>query len=371
MLTIKARARRPHKKNRKDESSKDKLGGMIFMCNAKTKQDCFRYMVMGLPQNRKDIVAAIKPGLNLFLYDFDAKLIYGIYKATSAGGMKLEPAAFGGSYPAQVRFKVHMDCLPLSEGKFRKAIMGNSGGDKLKFDTELTTEQAKKLTDLFQPSTQLKSNVNAIVHSSQPVQIPLVPLMPMIPGMEPLRLAHPEALAGGQYSQSLSKIETTQVKRDDVPRDVLYLSEKEYRTYGLRREPQIPAPTPLPPAAVALDPSHGIRNSYYPYAHPTKRAAYLKEMDSRTDMLRSAAGQLAVQPASYGYSSGASRLSEIENQARVAGADRLHSTHAANALSDYNKSYRHPGGTGDSATSSVLSRVFNRFEPHRSQSWKS
>ncbi|KAJ6831125.1 uncharacterized protein M6B38_350435 [Iris pallida] len=327
--------------DQKDESSKEKIGGMIFMCNANTKQDCFRYMVMGLPSNRKDIVATIKPGLKLFLYDFDAKLLYGIYEATSAGGMKLEPAAFGGSYPAQVRFKVHVDCLPLSEGKFKKAIMGDSGGDKLKFDTELTKQQANILTKLFQPSTQLKSHT--IIHSSQPVPIPLVPLMPMIPGMEPLHFAHPEALAGGQYSQSLSE-KKTPVKSDIVPRDVLSLSEKEYRTYGLRRQPQIPAPIPVP------------------------SAAYLSEVVGHTDLhqrrtdeceyrLRPTAGQLATQPASYhGYSSGASNWSEIEYRARLAEANRLHSTHAANVLSDYNKSYRQPGGTGDSANLSVSSR---------------
>ena len=187
-------------KEQRDEMNKVKIDGMIFMCNAKTRSDCFRYMVMGLPQSKKEIVATIKPGLKLFLYDYDAKLLYGIYKATSAGGMKLEPTAFGGSYPAQVRFDVHRDCFPLSERSLRQAVMGQCSGDKSKFDTELTTKQVKDLTFLFQQYSKLQSNVNDPVHSPQLVTMPLAPRGPIIPANEaPRHPSHHDVMNRGPY----------------------------------------------------------------------------------------------------------------------------------------------------------------------------
>lgn len=76
--------------------------GMIFMCNSKTKQDCYRYKVLGLPASRKEMVANIYEGMRLFLFDIDRKLLYGIYKAAGPGGYNIEHNAFNSAFPSQV-----------------------------------------------------------------------------------------------------------------------------------------------------------------------------------------------------------------------------------------------------------------------------
>ncbi|KAK8949839.1 hypothetical protein KSP40_PGU021547 [Platanthera guangdongensis] len=127
------------------------VAGLIFMCNSKTKPDCFHYKVMGLPENRKDFVFRIKPGMRLFLYDFDAKLLYGIFKASSFGGLRLEPAAFNGLYPAQVRFEVDSARSPLPYHIFKNAILDNCTGSRNMFKIELSIEQQSQAVPAFFP----------------------------------------------------------------------------------------------------------------------------------------------------------------------------------------------------------------------------
>uniref|UniRef100_A0A1D1XCX4 B2 protein n=1 Tax=Anthurium amnicola TaxID=1678845 RepID=A0A1D1XCX4_9ARAE len=133
----------------KDGIFKKKRRGFIFMCDTKTKIECYNRNVFRLPNESAGVVEKIKKGAKLFVLDSELKLLYGVYKATSSGGLNLDASAFGGKFPAQVKFKIDKRCAPLPERSFKQAIKENYC--KGKFNPKLRFHQVQSLLSLFQP----------------------------------------------------------------------------------------------------------------------------------------------------------------------------------------------------------------------------
>ncbi|MCO5547248.1 hypothetical protein L7F22_000693 [Adiantum nelumboides] len=133
--------------------------GLIFMCDESTKLDCFKYRVFGLSKKKKNLLDIITKGMCLFLFDVKLKILHGIYAASSDGVFNLEPDAFGGNFPWQVKFHIEKACIPLPEDVFKTAIKDNYFASR-KFKRELTSEQVEKLVKLFSPLPALTASLD-------------------------------------------------------------------------------------------------------------------------------------------------------------------------------------------------------------------
>ncbi|XP_065877413.1 uncharacterized protein [Euphorbia lathyris] len=247
-------------------AKKAKVMGMIFMCSAKTKKDCYRYKILGLPSNKRDEVLKISKGMKLFLFDVDLKLLYGIYKAAGPGGYNIEPKAFKSAFPSQVRFNVHQDCLPLPEEKFKKVIKDNYF-QKNKFHSQLTSKQVKNLCKLFQAATKPeRSWKNPEAHTQK------------APPSEPRRSRRDVRSTiykdkdrrkrhSGAETRALVNLNRSQKRRNPETHAFVHQdrSRKQYcDAYG---RDQYSSPVPLPPSRALLPPPSALELSPGSFAY--------------------------------------------------------------------------------------------------------
>lgn len=81
--------------------------GAIFMSNSMTKTECFKRKLFGLPYWLGNFVQQIKSGMILFLFEYEKRVLHGVFQAISDGAMNIVPHAYSSSgqqFPAQVMY---------------------------------------------------------------------------------------------------------------------------------------------------------------------------------------------------------------------------------------------------------------------------
>jgi len=98
------------------------LSGYVFVCNNRTERECLEKKLFGLQKSKWDRVSQVKRGDILFLLNYVTNRLHGVFEATSDGMLDMDPSAFDGYFPAQVRVRRKMRCSSLDEASLLPLI---------------------------------------------------------------------------------------------------------------------------------------------------------------------------------------------------------------------------------------------------------
>jgi DNA modification methylase len=130
------------------------LQGEILGCTNNTQEDCLKRLVFGTNKVYAPGIMKVKRGFYLFLINLDSDKTYGVFRAISNAGLNLDPEAWGGRYPYQVRIEPVHDIVCLNDahkllkrlGIQRAAPIGKKAMLKL---LELYRPESSTMTEWF------------------------------------------------------------------------------------------------------------------------------------------------------------------------------------------------------------------------------
>ncbi len=145
--------------------------GFIFTCTKKTEAECFDRLLFGTDKVYAPIVIRVRKGDLLFLNNLDKDTLYGVFKAFSYGELNIQPDAWKGKYPYQVKVENLGEKIAL---KNARKILNKFG---IKRNTPIFGKKLIDFLDLFVPSPLLadgstnKTNINFLSISKQKEKI--------------------------------------------------------------------------------------------------------------------------------------------------------------------------------------------------------
>jgi len=132
--------------------------GHVFVCTNETEQEFFTNSLFGASKRMQDKILKISKNTGIFLFKYTKNhpIMYGVFLSDGQPGLDLEPDAWGGKLPAQVRVKQWYKFSPLPLSAIKNMFKG-----KLKATMKgfcITAEQTVELITRFIIGTRLDLN---------------------------------------------------------------------------------------------------------------------------------------------------------------------------------------------------------------------
>jgi DNA modification methylase len=132
------------------------IRGFIFASTQKNEEECLSRLLFGTDRVYGPIVIRIRRGDLLFLNNINTNSLYGVFKAVSDGGFKIEPEAFKGRYPYQVKVEPLGKIIKLNDAD---KILNKFG---IKRNTPLFGKKLLNFLDSFLPKPKLYEKIKPI-----------------------------------------------------------------------------------------------------------------------------------------------------------------------------------------------------------------
>ncbi|KAH7365670.1 hypothetical protein KP509_18G040600 [Ceratopteris richardii] len=133
----------------------EQLAAVIFGCDHATYNECVTQFLFGLRASHISYVKNVRPGMPLFLFNYNDRKLHGIFEADSYGEMNINPYAWTDGkqktqFPAQTRVRVRCQCAPLTENIYKQALAANYVNNAQRHILfELNHVQTDKLISLY------------------------------------------------------------------------------------------------------------------------------------------------------------------------------------------------------------------------------
>jgi hypothetical protein len=124
----------------------NRLNGYIFFCSNETEDECLELSLFGGSSNSLQKLSSLKQGDYLFLYNFTSKRLHGVFTAQSDLKMDINPHAWDGKFPCQVKVSRVQKYEPIPKEVFQSFVTFTRNGF---MEQQLSSEQVDDLIFIF------------------------------------------------------------------------------------------------------------------------------------------------------------------------------------------------------------------------------